>query len=252
MIRKWNVGLMAACLFVAFVAVVPAIAQAPRVIHDGDRNADGNSVSVFYQSHYLRPGMVEILAKQKCGGDFYRGCKVSFGSDGFVEFTAPRATQEAFAALLEEKDVPAPTQIFQIYLLQADNQERGMPDELPSHALNALMDLTQLLPFKGYSVVDSGFMRTSGEARIFMGETRRYAASLRFEGDPTAGKPLRIEFHLRAEDPQKDGTGQVTGIRSIELLDTTFSMTTGETVVVGTSKLNGGGEALVVLLSAKS
>ncbi len=34
------------------------------------------------------------------------------------------------------------------------------------------------------------------------------------------------------------------------LLGTTFSMKVGETVVVGTSKLNGGSKALVVLLSA--
>ena len=36
------------------------------------------------------------------------------------------------------------------------------------------------------------------------------------------------------------------------LMDTTFAMRIGETVVVGTSKLNGGSEALVVLLTAKS
>jgi len=39
------------------------------------------------------------------------------------------------------------------------------------------------------------------------------------------------------------------GVTHRKVMDTTFSMDVGETAVVGTSKLNGGDEALVVLLT---
>ena len=80
---------------------------------------------------------------------------------------------------------------------------------------------------------------------MFLGSERRYQVNLQFEGDPDAGKPLQIGFRLMA---QKMVKGHEVG--QVHLLGTTFSMKVGETVVVGTSKLNGGSEALVVLLTA--
>ncbi len=33
------------------------------------------TISKFYQVHYLRPGVVEVLGKQACGGEFTHTCK---------------------------------------------------------------------------------------------------------------------------------------------------------------------------------
>ena len=208
------------------------------------------TVSTFYRVHYLRQRMVEILVAQACGGMSRAYCSMSWGSEGFVEFTGTEEQQATLAAELEVRDVPPPTQIFQVHVLRAQTQPRKMPS-LPENAIRALTDLMQLLPYQGFELVDSGLLRTSGEAELFLGSERRYQALLQFDGDPESGKPLQIRFRLQAENLVPGGPGKpmvVAGM--VNLLGTTFSMKVGETVVVGTSKLNGGSKALVVLLSA--
>jgi len=213
------------------------------------------TMSKFYQVHYLRPGMVEVLAKQACGGRFTHTCSMSWGSEGFIEFSGTEEQQDTLAAELAERDMPPPTQIFQVHVLRAKTEPQDMP-KLPINAVHALMDLQQLLPYKGFELVDSGLMRTSGEAQLYLGSERRYQAHLQFEGDPRAGKPLQIDFSLMGDKllpkPTRDDAGNQVSAGTVRLIATTFSMKVGETVVVGTSKLNGGSEALVVLLSAGS
>ena len=207
------------------------------------------TVSRFYQVHYLRHDMVEILATQACGGRFGGYCRMTRASEGFLEFTATEEQQTTLAAELEERDVPPPTQVFQVHVLRAKTQPQMMP-LLPENAVRALTDLMQLLPYQGFELVDSGLLRTSGEAELFLGKGRRYQALLQFQGDPGSGKPLQISFRLLAEKLVPGEDGKVFTAGMVSLLATTFSMKVGETVVVGTSKLNGGSEALVVLLSA--
>lgn len=209
------------------------------------------TVSRFYQVHYLRHDMVEILATQACGGRFGGYCRMTRASEGFLEFTATEEQQATLAAELEARDVPPPTQVFQVHVLRAktEPQPRKLP-QLPENAVRALNDLMQLLPYRGFELVDSGLMRTSGEAELFLGSDRRYEARLQFQGDPGSGKPLQISFRLLAEKLVPGEDGKVFTAGMVSLLATTFSMKVGETVVVGTSKLNGGSEALVVLLSA--
>ncbi len=208
------------------------------------------TVSRFYRVHYLRQRMVEILVAQACGGMSRSYCRMSWGSEGFVEFTGTEEQQATLAAELEARDVPPPTQIFQVHVLRAKTQPQKLPP-LPENAVRALTDLMQLLPYQGFELVDSGLLRTSGEGELFLGSDRRYQALLKFDGDPESGKSFEISFRLQAEKLVPGGPGEepvVAGM--VSLLGTTFSMKVGETVVVGTSKLNGGSKALVVLLSA--
>ncbi len=208
----------------------------------------GEEVAELYQVQHLRHDVIQILARKACGGRDL--CRVRAAGDGYFELEAPPDAQARFALFLEAKDIPPPTQIFQLHILRASKEPGKMP-VLPGDAVDALIDLMQLLPFKSFELVDSGFMRTSREARTFLGSDRRYEASLRFRGDPTSGKPLQIEFSLETERwlPSKGAHG--AALQGLDLMETTFAMKVGETVVVGTSKLNGGGKALVVLLTAK-
>jgi hypothetical protein len=239
-------------LRLAAIALV-LVLMGPAMFAAGDETVTS---SKFYKVHYLRPPMVEVLGKQACGGQFmHQQCNMSWGSEGFVQFTGSEEQQDTFAAALAERDMPPPTQIFQVHVLRAKTESKEMPP-LPLNAVQALMDLQQLLPYKGFELLDSGLMRTSGEAQLYLGSERRYQAHLQFEGDPEAGKPLQIQFSLVADRvlPKAvrgdDADAGVAG--TVRLIATTFSMKVGETVVVGTSKLNGGNEALVVLLSAGS
>jgi hypothetical protein len=76
---------------------------------------------------------------------------------------------------------------------------------------------------------------------------------LRFR-DRVAEQLFVEAFALDAPAVLPDDPGGAEGARkrprSQRLLATSFSMAVGETLVVGTSKLDGGDEALVVLLTA--
>ena len=106
-----------------------------------------------------------------------------------------------------------------------------------------------MLPFRGYRLIDGGFLRASG----------RGALTLAGDG---AGTSFRVEMELR-----RDATAPARAMNVHEfvvkrqfagsdkqewLLQTSFWINSGETVVVGTSRLNGGEDpaALVVLLTA--
>ena len=231
--------LAAIVLVLALVAPTMSLAQQDEPV----------TVSRFHRVHYLRHDMVEILATQACGGAFGAYCRMTRASEGFLEFTATAEQQTTLAAELEKRDVPPPTQVFQVHVLRAKTQPQKLPP-LPENAVRALTDLMQLLPYHGFELVDSGLLRTSGEAELFLGSDRRYQARLEFQGDPDSGKPLQISFRLMAERLVPGEDDEVFTAGMVGLLATTFSMKVGETVVVGTSKLNGGSKALVVLLSA--
>jgi hypothetical protein len=85
-------------------------------------------------------------------------------------------------------------------------------------------------------------IRTSAWSRLELSES--WEVFFRFRSHRQAGMPLSMEgFELM------NSTRVSEGVATRKVIDTTFSMNVGETVVVGTSKLNGGEEALVVLLT---
>ena len=141
-------------------------------------------------------------------------------------------------------------------LVVADNSGDA-PPALSAGAQRAMDDLLGFLPFRSYRVLDSGMMRTSEEAQLSLGGDLGYRAALRFGGDPTSGKPLFIK-RFRLEQSFTRYVSSQPGVPAEredvhrEVMSSSFSMEVGETVVVGTSKLDGGDEALVVLLTAVS
>ena len=114
----------------AVALVLTLMAPAMSIAED-----DPVTSSKFYQVHYLRPGMVEVLAKQACGGKFLHNCSMSWGSEGFVQFTGNEQQQEVLAAELAERDMPPPTQIFQVHVLRAKTDQQKMPS-LPNNAVH--------------------------------------------------------------------------------------------------------------------
>lgn len=174
----------------------------------------------------------------------------------------------AVAASAAQPAPPAPgkhtseerqTRTFQILLLVAELQ--GSPDlqSIPANAQRALKDIQDFLPYKSYRLLDAGFVRSSFSARAAMsglaGQTYDVSFVVR-----QAGERLQIDsFRLiempflpleRAVSTPGASVETVTPRPMSDLLSTSFDMKVGETVVVGTSKLDGPTKALVVLLSA--
>ncbi|MCM2269011.1 MAG: hypothetical protein NDJ75_02805, partial [Thermoanaerobaculia bacterium] len=166
-------------------------------------------------------------------------------------------------------ETPAPpsdrTYTFQLVLLAAETGGGGATsfENVPANAQKALADVKDFLPYKSYKLLDLAWLRSSrlAEAQLSGPDGRTLSASIRFysPGD----EPERLEVQrlvvvespgvptMLLEAPRQDGAPTAVAPRAIRpLLETSFGMRAGETVVVGTARLDGPAKALVVILSA--
>ncbi len=206
-----------------------------------------------YNPRFLHPDNAVALAYQLCGQS---GCEVSsMGDQGVMLRAVPRVHAE-YEMLLLERDVPPATQEFRVILLRAD-QSGNMPD-VPADARPALEDLRDMLAYTGFEMIDSGWLRTSGFGSTTLGEAGSFSVQLMFAGDPRQDGALLIEefelVHSQVFWETPEGEGDTVPRAHLadpkRVLNSQFGIHVGETVVVGTSRANGGNEALVVLLTA--
>ena len=187
---------------------------------------------------------------------------------GAAAQTAPTpAPQPRSAPRSAEAPTPQPTAgrtfTFQLVLLVADTTGPNRYENVPANAQKALEDVKGFLPYTSYRLLDLAWMRSSGTAEAQMSgpDNRSLSAGIRFHAEPS--EPDRIEIRrlvivepqrtpMLLEAPRSDGapTAMAPAPPIRPLLETSFGMKAGETVVVGTAKLDGPSKALVVLLSA--
>jgi len=170
---------------------------------------------------------------------------------------APSAVTPTPSAAPAPVAVPSPsngahTQLFQVILLRGATSGSEELTGLPKNAEKAVKDVRDFLPFKSYKLLDSALLRIdeSGKTQLEGIPPQQYEVSFAFR--PLAGNKLSIwTFRLVAVKP-KGGTPLPRGVApeaERALIDTSFTVDRGETIVVGSSKL-GGSEALVVLFTA--
>jgi hypothetical protein len=173
-----------------------------------------------------------------------------------------RAMMEDARRLAEIAPVPWPdsnrtTQVFQVTLLLASVTGESAPD-LPKVARQAVDGLKDFLPYKSYKVLDFAWIRTAGvsQTQVKGPDDRAFNVLIRYD-DPeeNQGKIFIRNFSLEeAEDEPASYSASSDRVFFLpsgnKLISTSFGIEIGETVVVGTSRLNGDGKALVVLLTA--
>jgi hypothetical protein len=179
---------------------------------------------------------------------------------GFLDVRADSATHERIARALAKADAAPVTQSFQLLLLAAGAQPATGGPEVPEGARKALADLRGFLPYKGYQLLDSSWLRATQdkvtEARVIGRQGSSYNVKLRFR--TTGNGDLFVDAFNLTEEPStprpaseaKKGEAGFAPHVPRELISTSFSLKKGETIVVGTSKIDGSDEALVVLLTA--
>ena len=146
-----------------------------------------------------------------------------------------------------------PTQLFQIILVRGS---AAGPEEIvgiPANAAKAIRDIRDFLPFRSYRILDSGLLRGGeGPAKLRVDGVapQQYDVSIVWQR-LSPGKLLIRRFVVHAV--RRPGTAPlprgVAPQAERPVIDTSFSVDVGETIVVGSSKL-GGSEALLVLLTA--
>lgn len=175
----------------------------------------------------------------------------SLPADNMLAVTAAPEVIGRIRTLLAEIDKAPETRSFQIVVLAADRSGRGT-DEVPENVRQALADVRDFLPYTGFSVIGTGWLRTSEYGEASLPGATDLNAALRFSPNPDLNAPLLIQFSLfRLVPTNVANEGVVTvQMRRHDVVQSTFTIDRGETVVVGTSKLDGGDTAMVVLLTA--
>lgn len=196
-----------------------------------------------YQLRYMDVHAAETLAWDQCPQkDACRITGVASGRGATLSVTAPAEIHAKLARVFAERDSAPPTQTFHLVILAAGNKPNGPVPTLTPGAQKALDDIKGFLPFKHYRVLDTVFLRvTQGDVAQsqvagLLGST--YHLTMRFQAGGLEGKKLFINA-LVLETAKDDN-----------LIQTSFSMDSGETVVVGTSSAPPSEEALVAILTA--
>ena len=177
---------------------------------------------------------------------------------------------------------------FSVVLVQGDLKTGATSDNVPAAAAKALADLKDFLPYRNYRLMDTQWSLGSGRiaGRLRGAEGKEYDLELTTQRGSATEAPVTVtRFVLREVAPDtpnaavdrlnnlaarglvgrsqaqvqvqalneqgrsRGAFGLAFGSRAV--IDTTFSMNVGETVVVGTSRLQGD-TALIVLLTAVS
>jgi len=170
---------------------------------------------------------------------------------GFLEVRSDSATHERITRALAKADAAPLTQSFQLLLLAASTHKAAGEPEMPASAQKALADLRGFLPYKDYKLLDSSWLRATQDrvtnGRVVGRQDTAYRVKLRFR--ITGNDQMFVDAFELNEEPSGPRPG-VAPHAPRDLISTTFSLKKGETIVVGTSKVDGSDEALVVLLTA--
>ncbi len=157
------------------------------------------------------------------------------------------------AAMLAEFDRMPETKAFHIIVLSAGTMTTDQDLDIPSGAARALSDFAEFMPYSAFEVLSSGLLRTSQDAQTTLTGPVEFRVGIEFRpvADPQA--PILIEsFNIsQMIQPTYTPSGDVArDAYTRQVLQTTFTIAPGETVVVGTSKLEGDDGAVIVLLTA--
>jgi hypothetical protein len=136
---------------------------------------------------------------------------------------------------------------------------------LPRSIRKALEDLGDLLPYRSYELIDTALLRTADRGTVTMKgpDERQFRVQLRvrpgqIEEDPdlmirgfevVAIPPPPIPpgmVGLSHVGPEGDSVSQAPRL----IMSSSFGMSVGETLVVGSSRLDGGDTALILLVTA--
>jgi hypothetical protein len=218
-----------------------------------------------YEIRFLDTHAAEKLAWDQCTAEVKDYCRVTALKEDnrrYIALRADRRAHEQFVNVLVKVDTAPRTQRIQILLLAASTKPGATGSDVPPNAQKALADLKDFLPYKSFLLLDTAWVPATqerlAEGRL-VGRNASYWYRLRFRSAGAAdGDDLHMDtFRLDQErvsapappQPGEPATPQPTPRPGGTILETAFNIKVGETVVVGTSKIDGGDLALVTLVT---
>jgi hypothetical protein len=247
-----------AALVVALVVALPGTAAA---------QDQENATTRLYPIHNVRVDSAYTLAQSICEEAFSLARNAGDGDNGqrFIcqvvamsrnRTLAVSATPELharIAGMLVEFDRMPETKAFHIIVLSAGTMTTDQDLDIPDGARRPLSDSAEFMPYSSFEVLGSGLLRTSSQAQTTLPGPMEFSVGIVFRPISEPQAPILIEaFEISQVIPAAySPSGEVTrDAYSRQVLETTFTIEPGETVVVGTSKLEGNDAAVIVLLTA--
>jgi hypothetical protein len=138
-------------------------------------------------------------------------------------------------------DVPPPTYRFHVALLSASRKDGAMPD-LPPGEAKALNDFKKVMTYKSFKIEAETVLQGSREMQTTLNGEYRLEMGV---DDSSTDSILVKPFQLQPVTPKLLSTGKQV---STTLIETSFNIMRGETIVLGTSISDQ--QAAVVLVTA--
>lgn len=161
---------------------------------------------------------------------------------------APAARPSDTAAPRAPSEADEQSQLFSVALVLADNSPTAAA-KLPPALDKAIGDVRDFLPYKSFRLLDSGLTRTRREGSLYLrGDNgREFRVQMVLYPSDNHGVPSFVFENFRLETrPLSDGVMA----KPASVLTASFRVDRGETVVVGSAKLESVDGAIIVLLTA--
>jgi len=162
---------------------------------------------------------------------------------------------EKILAAIREIDIKPADVLFTIQLVLGSEADAQTDAELQSDPI--IKELRQLLRYKGYTLLDSSFIRVVNResALVILGPKAEFEFVLKPDvaGDakaPVIKTEVRLRQVIRAA-VQESATMKAAQAIVTTLIESTLNIKSGDRTVVGVSKLDGGDKGLILIISGK-
>ncbi len=163
---------------------------------------------------------------------------------------------EKILSILKEIDIKPLDLQFTVDLIMGSMSSEGSEERSGAKSSESLKsdplikELNRVLAFQFFEKLDSTLIKVQDNSRSTQrmggeGLTFRLDLQPRYIKEENS-ESMRVELRLTKDSYKNDGS-----LISLTLIDTTISLKSGERSVVGVSKLNGGDEALILILTGK-
>lgn len=206
-----------------------------------------------YDFRHLDARVAEALFWEICDEEGDARCMVLNAEGDELVVRADLAVQRRMARLIAERDVLPASQRLQIHLLSASPGTAALPERLEGEPRRALEDLAAVLGPRRFTLLDSASIETTDMATTHLAGPGGVVLVAQLRVSEVTGienDELHVVVRLSLPGGQPAAAEHAVTVRPGDLLQTSLSLRASETVVVGTSRLNGGDEGLVLLLTA--
>jgi len=159
------------------------------------------------------------------------------------------AVVDIMLKMVKKFNVKPPQLQFSVELVLA---EKGGGQSIPEELKPVAKQLKEVFSYNKFTVMDKAYISVEAnqESRMKVGGESGYTVDMSTHMVQGEQSTVRLEFHLYRWEWVKRAEKRPQGIQHT-VVRTTVEMKSGETAILGASKINGEGKALITIVSMK-